>query len=253
MHNKQNPDYGIDAPGLMRIFIISGLTAVCIDLGLSMYFGMSQVWMVILVALPSTIATYFLLMGCLMFTYSKFIKVREREYILDKLKWSGAEQVLDIGCGRGLMLVGAAQRLITGKAIGIDIWRTEDQSNNTPDAALNNARIEGVLDRIEIQTSDMRELPYPNSSFDVVISHWVVHNLDIKIDRDKAFAEMFRVLRPGGDVILSDIQNRKDYLTTLYQLGFVDCHLMVQPFHDAILGTLSFGSFRPATIFAKKP
>ena len=44
------------------------------------------------------------------------------------------------------MVIGAARRLTTGKAVGIDLWSAEDQTANTPEAALDNARIEGVAD-----------------------------------------------------------------------------------------------------------
>ena len=70
--------------------------------------------------------------------------------------------MLDIGCGRGLMLVGAARRLKTGQAVGIDLWRAEDQADNSPPAAQANAHTEGVSDRIRIDTGDARQLPYPD-------------------------------------------------------------------------------------------
>ena len=71
----------------------------------------------------------------------------------------GCEQVLDVGCGRGLMLIGAAKRLNTGRAIGVDIWKMEDQSQNLPTAALANAKIEFVAERVEVRTADMRGVP----------------------------------------------------------------------------------------------
>ncbi len=49
----------------------------------------------------------------------------ERHWLLDQLPIQGNERILDIGCGRGLLLIGAAQRLTTGKAIGIDIWTVD--------------------------------------------------------------------------------------------------------------------------------
>jgi cyclopropane fatty-acyl-phospholipid synthase-like methyltransferase len=44
----------------------------------------------------------------------------------------GDETVLDVGYGRGLHLIGAAKRLTTGKAPGVDIWQAEDLSGNLP-------------------------------------------------------------------------------------------------------------------------
>ncbi|MER3436097.1 MAG: hypothetical protein C4288_22700 [Leptolyngbya sp. ERB_1_1] len=69
-------------------------------------------------------------MGSYMLLFSKFQKLKDREKLLDSIQWLGNELVLDVGCGRGLMLVGAAKRLTNGKSIGIDIWQQEDQSDN---------------------------------------------------------------------------------------------------------------------------
>src|SRR5206468_8356261 len=88
-----------------------------------------------------------LAMGTWMVWTSKVGKVRERERLLVRLPWTGDERVLDVGCGRGLMLVGAAKRLTTGRATGIDIWQAEDLSGNRPEATLDNAQREGVADR----------------------------------------------------------------------------------------------------------
>lgn len=64
--------------------------------------------------------------GFWMIWTSRVGKVHERERVLDLIEWTGRERVLDVGCGRGLMLLGAARRLTTGKASGIDIWQAEE-------------------------------------------------------------------------------------------------------------------------------
>src|SRR5215208_5553655 len=56
--------------------------------------------------------------------FSKVGKYRECERLLDSIPWRGDEIVLDVGCGRGLLLVGAAKRLRTGRAVGVDIWQS---------------------------------------------------------------------------------------------------------------------------------
>jgi len=150
------------------------------------------------------------------------------------------------------MLIGAAKRLKSGKSVGIDIWQAKDQSANGPQGALENARLEGVSHLIEIETGDARALPLADGSFDVVMSHWVVHNLDSAAERTLALGEMARVLRFGGNLILADIEHRTAYMATLQQLGLIECRIEVSPVLDRVLGAVSFGSFRPATIFAKK-
>lgn len=69
--------------------------------------------------------------------------------LLDELDLRGDEQVLDIGCGRGAVLISAARRLPQGRATGADIWRLRDQTGNSQAAAERNAMIEGVSERVD--------------------------------------------------------------------------------------------------------
>jgi arsenite methyltransferase len=117
---------------------------------------------------------------------------------------------------------------------------------------LENVQIAGVENKIEIQTADCRSLPFNDQSFDIVVSHWVVHNLPSEEDRNRAISEMVRVLRPEGTLILCDIEHRGSYLTTIKSLGLKDSKMIFGPVADVILGALSFGSFRPTTIIATK-
>ncbi len=79
-------------------------------------------------------------MICYMLWGSLVTKVKGREAILDLVPWSGDQQVLDVGCGRGLLLVGAAHRLTSGRAVGIDLWLARDQSGNEKPGALTNRK-----------------------------------------------------------------------------------------------------------------
>jgi arsenite methyltransferase len=249
----KKPNYGIDAPGLVRFFFIAGVVTgtACF---ITIYALLNhQLWAYLIKVILGILSAYLIGMGCLMVYWSKVAKIEERDLVLDQIQWKGNEHVLDVGCGRGLMLIGAARRLTSGRAIGIDIWSAKDQSSNSPDGALDNARIEGVLEKVEIQTADMRSLPFADHSFDVIVSHWVVHNLEGEADRSLSLSEMARVLRPGGSIILCDIENRDAYVERLKALGLTDCRMVFQPFKDAVLGGVSFGSFRPTAIYARQP
>jgi cyclopropane fatty-acyl-phospholipid synthase-like methyltransferase len=57
---------------------------------------------------------------------SKIGKIRETKRILGVYDWSGDEKVLDVGCGRGLMLIAVAKRLTKGKAFRVDIWDSRE-------------------------------------------------------------------------------------------------------------------------------
>jgi SAM-dependent methyltransferase len=128
-------------------------------------------------------------------------RLEARDKLLDEIPWRGDETVLDVGCGNGILIMGAAKRLTTGKAIGIDIW-TEGSGDNRPEVFRENAKIEGVADRVTLQNEDARQLPYDDESFDVIISGLTIHHLGF--DTDKAMNEMARVLKPGGRMAIYD-------------------------------------------------
>ncbi len=76
--------------------------------------------------------------------------------------------MLDVGCGRGAVLLMAAQHLPRGQAVSIDVWSTTDQSGNAQKVTRQNAHLEGVAERVELHTGDMRQLPIDDGTFDVV-------------------------------------------------------------------------------------
>ena len=146
-------------------------------------------------------------------------KFLEWDAILDRLALRGDEQVLDMGCGRGAVLTAVARRLTTGRVTGIDIWSTKDQSGNARDVTLRNAAAEGVTDRTRIDTGDMRALPYPDATFDLVVSSLAIHNIRSNAERSRAIAEAFRVLTPGGRIVMADIRATSVYDAALRALG----------------------------------
>src|SRR5262245_5188026 len=141
--------------------------------------------------------------------------------ILDGLRLRGDERVLDMGCGRGAVLIAVAKRLTSGRATGIDLWSTTDQSGNASDVTKRNATIEGVMDRVAIETGDMRSLPFADGSFDLVVSSLAIHNIRGRRDRAKAVGEAWRVLKPGGRLLIADIRSTALYAKTLESLGAV--------------------------------
>jgi ubiquinone/menaquinone biosynthesis C-methylase UbiE len=146
-------------------------------------------------------------------------KFLEWNRILDQLHLRSDERVLDMGCGRGAVLTAIARRLTTGRVIGVDIWSTKDQSGNARTVTLLNASLEGVGDRVQIDTGDMRALPYPDASFDLVVSSLAIHNIRSNADRKRAVGEGFRVLKPGGRMAIADIRATTIYEEALRSLG----------------------------------
>jgi arsenite methyltransferase len=139
--------------------------------------------------------------------------------LLSHLKLRGDERVLDLGCGRGAVLLLAAEHLSTGKAVGVDLWRKEDQSGNAAEATHRNAIAENVADRVELHTANMTSLPFPDNNFDLVLSSIAVHNVKGKVARRKAIEEAVRVLRPGARLLIADIGGTGQYQDDLIQLG----------------------------------
>ncbi|WP_441248254.1 class I SAM-dependent methyltransferase [Kitasatospora sp. McL0602] len=129
------------------------------------------------------------------------LRIWERE--LDRAGLQGDEQLLDLGCGRGAVLIAAARRLPRGRAVGADLW-TRDQSGNSSEVTLANAAAAGVADRVEVHTADLTALPFPDGSFDIVTSAMAIHNIRSLERRYRALDEAVRVLRPGGQLLIAD-------------------------------------------------
>jgi arsenite methyltransferase len=97
------PDYGIDAPNVLRNLFLFGVA--CLVVGL---FGPRQahIGSVNLIVRPMFLGTGLLLLleGVLFLIYVKYGKLRHRDLMLSLHRWRGDERVLDVGCGRGLLL-----------------------------------------------------------------------------------------------------------------------------------------------------
>ena len=115
----------------------------------------------------------------------------------------------------------AAQRLTTGRAVGVDLWRTADQSGNSAEATQRNAVAEGVADRIELQTGDLTALPFEGKSFDVVLSSLAIHNIRGRAGRENAIDEAARLLRPGGRLVVVNVRATRQHPAQLAKLGMI--------------------------------
>ena len=210
------PDYGIDNPRLGLIIVLG--VAAGLVFGLAFRGSASDAARIAASVVLSLVPTGIILI-LLMASYVKFEKFRLRDRMLNMVTWRGDENVLDVGTGRGLLTIGAAKRLTIGKSIGIDIWRGQDLSDNTREAAMRNAEIEGVADKVELRNADAREMPFPDGSFDCVLSNLCLHNIANPEGRTAACREIARVLKPGGVALISDFIHTDEYVKAFRERG----------------------------------
>jgi arsenite methyltransferase len=213
------PNYGIDAPGVIRNLMIAGAALIVVSL----------VWPHVSFAhvelqfFPGFLCGGLccILGGGLMLLYAKMGKFKQRDRMLAKVTWTGAEAVLDVGTGRGLLLIGAARRLTTGHATGIDIWNAEDLSGNGPEALLENIALENVQEKTTVKSEDARQMSFPDASFDVVLSNLCIHNIYDREGRRKACQEIARVLNCGGVAVISDYKHVREYARVFAEAGLM--------------------------------
>jgi SAM-dependent methyltransferase len=247
------PDYGIDAPGVVRNLIIVAVVGLALALTARLGFWSGVVAHIDFSRTGLWAGLGCAAMACWMLYDSKIGKFGERERLLDLIPWRGTETVLDVGCGRGLLLIGAARRLTTGRATGIDLWQSEDLTGNTPEAPLENARREGVADRVDVKTGDMRKMPFPDASFDVVVSNVAIHNVYDREGRETTMREIARVLKPGGRVVIHDIRYVAAYAAAFERRGLINVTHRGSKIARIVLFLVTFGSLRPDIVTAIAP
>jgi arsenite methyltransferase len=211
------PNYGIDAPGVIRNLFLAALIVVC----LAIFLPTVRIGSVTFILRPMfwNTAPALALGGVLMLIYAKWGKFRHRDRMLSLIPWTGGETVLDVGTGRGLLMIGAARKLTAGRSIGIDIWSDKDLSGNRPENTLRNAELEGVADKVEVRSEDATTMKFPDAIFDVVLSNLCIHNIPTREGRDKACREIVRVLKPGGVALISDFLHLGQYAHAFQQAG----------------------------------
>ena len=119
---------------------------------------------------------------------------------------SGAARVVDVGAGSGRAAVGLllARPRITVTAV--DIYKGYyGIDDNTPARMMANARIAGVSERAEAKVGDARELPLDSGAYDGAISVAAIDHLP-RAGIPKALAEVARVLKPGGEFLLTIVK-----------------------------------------------
>lgn len=229
-------NYGVDAPVVIRNLLVIGFLLLLIALALPPLWS-SPVSLIIAntVFFPGICL---LIAAIWMWLYGKFGKFRQRDRILELHAWRGDEMVLDVGTGLGLLMIGAAKRLTTGKSYGIDIFNTDDLSGNQLEQLKVNTELEHVEQKTVIVEADIVHNNFETDFFDVIVSNLCLHNIYNQDDRKKACGEIYRILKPGCRAIISDFKHTGEYAKHFKQLGM--------RVHKA--GTYFLDAFPPLTI-----
>ena len=213
---QRRGEYGIDAP-YVPLWMGVGAAA-----GIGVFFAGSAV-SVPAIAVPAGYIGLVFLLSVADYVYTSRVgKFDVWAELLLSLDLRGDEHVIDLGCGRGAVLLMVAKLLPWGRAVGVDLWKTSDQSGNALGATKRNAELEGVAVRVDLRTADMRALPFHDESFDVAVSSLAMHNIPEADGRASAIDEAVRVLRPGGRILIADINAIREYETRLRQRGLTE-------------------------------
>jgi ubiquinone/menaquinone biosynthesis C-methylase UbiE len=124
----------------------------------------------------------------------------------DQFVASGRGRVLDVGAGSGRAAIAVLRNRPQTTVVALDWFKGGyGIEENTADRLYDNAATAGVRDRIEVQSADMRDMPFESESFDAAVSSYAIDHMRHE-DSKRALNEVHRVLRPGGEFLLAVMQ-----------------------------------------------
>jgi arsenite methyltransferase len=237
--------YGIDQPGAVIQLVAAALLTIITGFAVAFTVFRQDVALGELFLFGMPIGGFLILaVAASLYWRSKLGKPREVERLMKEIPWGGSEVTIDIGCGRGLMMIDAAKRFDEGLSVGVDLWKSRDLSGNDPRSIWTNAKKEEVLDRVAPIKADARHLPIADNSVDAAISSMTIHLLGGRTVHKDVIGEMVRITKPGGRLAIIDAGRGGEYSDLLQDLGVVDLRV----------SRLRFRSFPPLhSVTGRKP
>lgn len=139
-----------------------------------------------------------------------------RQKLMNALPLHGNEQILVLNSGTCFMVSGLAQKMTTGRVVGIDPRYTVSRRSQTITTAEENVRREGVADKVELYSDELTKLPFPDARFDVIV--------DVELDREAGMnasaEEIGRILKPAGRLLIMKLRLTAPILSALQKNGF---------------------------------
>lgn len=198
-------DYQFQLPRILSYSIpVTIACALIVTTSLS-FIGSSKLLSYSLASVAILLSIAYLAISLYVYNFTNLdTRLADRDFLLNQISWDGSENVLDVGCGNGILIFSAAKHLTTGRAIGVDMW-AENSGDNKKEIFERNAEIEGVQSKVELHSEDARKLPYADGEYDVVLCGLTMHHILHDSGADKAIQEMVRVLKPKGTIAVYDV------------------------------------------------
>lgn len=210
----ERADYRLEAPKIVRTWFGIGAGSVILGVVIALWAAtLAHGRSIIVDDLLIGFGGWSFVVGCWIVWSSQNGTIQAANRLLQQLHLRGTETVLNVDCRHGLLLVGAAKQVPSGRAIGVELPDVEAS------AALDNARIEGVSRRVEVRTGTLHDLPVPPGSIDVVIVDFTLSPGMPRDDHYAALGAMVGVLKPGGTLALRVGGGTASYLAALRALG----------------------------------
>jgi ubiquinone/menaquinone biosynthesis C-methylase UbiE len=157
--------------------------------------------------------------------------------IIEQLGSPISGQLLDIGCGNGVLAVKLAQKHIEAEVLGMDYWGKNWEYSK--EVCENNARISELDNRIHFQKGDAAALGLANETFDGVVSNLTFHEVASVSDKREVVREALRVVKTGGRFTFVDyFYNDKHYGPTAEFRNYLQSlnlsHFEIRPLREMI-------------------